>query len=104
MVLFQVFQHRRIFNILLQLAKDNKIQGCTVNLFRVRIDEACFEEKRRAVEVLVINICVDTQIIKGKPVAIITVTYRFDDPDSSSPALLEAPARFVAENSTSQRR
>ena len=31
MVLFQVFQHRRISNILLQLAKDKKIQGCTVN-------------------------------------------------------------------------
>ena len=68
---------------------------------QVRINEANFEEKRRAVEVLVKNICVDTQIIKGKPVAIITVTYRFDDPDSSSPALLEAPAGLVAENITS---
>jgi len=67
---------------------------------QVRIDEASFDEKRRAVEVLVKNICVDPQIIKGKPVAIITVTYRFDDPDSSSPALLEVPARLVAEDST----
>jgi hypothetical protein len=70
---------------------------------QVRINDASFEEKRRPVEVLVKNICVDIQIIKGKPVAIITVTYRFDDHDSSSPALLEAPAGFFVENSTSQR-
>jgi predicted RNase H-like nuclease (RuvC/YqgF family) len=69
---------------------------------QVRINEANFEEKRRAVEVLVKNVCVDTQIIEGKPVAITTVTYRFDDPDSSSPALIEAPEMFVAEDSTLQ--
>ena len=71
---------------------------------KARIDDASFEEKRRAVEALVKEISVDTQIIQGKPVASFTVTYRFDDPDSGSAALLEAPAEFVAEDSTSKPR
>ena len=70
---------------------------------QTRIDGASYEEKRRAVEALVKEISVDTQIIQGKPVAFITVTYRFDDPDSGSAALLEAPAEFVAEDGTFDR-
>lgn len=46
-----------------------------------RIDRATFEEKRRAVEALVGGIVVNTELVGGQPRAVVTITYRFDEPE-----------------------
>ncbi len=48
-----------------------------------RIDRATFEEKRRAVEALVGGILVSTETVGGEPKSVVTITYRFDEPEPS---------------------
>ena len=45
-----------------------------------RIDQASFEEKRRAVEELVKEILVQPNVVDGKAVPVVTLTYRFNEP------------------------
>ena len=45
-----------------------------------RIDQASFDERRRAVEELVREIQVQPQTIDGKTMPIVTITYRFNEP------------------------
>ena len=70
------------------------------------IDQASFEERRRAVEEFVKEIRIDLQEFGGKEVAVISVTYRFDEPSSVSPPAREEPAEvpeeFVTEAYTSR--
>ena len=49
---------------------------------RSRVDQASFDEKRRAVVELVKGIEITTETIDKKRVAVVTITYRFDQPDS----------------------
>ena len=62
-----------------------------------RIDQASFEERRRAVEELVKEIRIDLQEFGGRDVAVISVTYRFDKPSSISPPAREEPAEVPEE-------
>jgi hypothetical protein len=48
-----------------------------------RIDGATFEEKRRAIEALVGGILVSTEVVGGEPKSVVTITYRFDEPEPS---------------------
>jgi hypothetical protein len=48
-----------------------------------RIDGATFEEKRRAIEALVGGILVSTEMVGGEPKSVVTITYRFDEPEPS---------------------
>jgi len=45
-----------------------------------RIEQASFEERRRAVEQLVKEILVQPEVINGKTIPIVTITYRFNEP------------------------
>jgi len=48
-----------------------------------RIDQASFGERRRAVEELVKDIQVEPQTIDGKTIPVVTITYRFSEPDQA---------------------
>ena len=52
---------------------------------RGRIDRASFAHKRRAVEELVKGITVATRIADGRKTPVVSITYRFEGPDSASP-------------------
>ncbi len=47
-----------------------------------RIDQATFDERRRAVVELVKEIQVVPDVVDGKRVSLVTITYRFNDPDT----------------------
>ena len=49
-----------------------------LSALRERVDQAAFEDKRRAVVELVKEIEIATEEIDGKNTAVVTITYRFD--------------------------
>ena len=59
---------------------DKELFGVAERLatLKERVDEAAFEDKRRAVVELVKGIQIATEEIDGKKTAIVTITYRFD--------------------------
>jgi site-specific DNA recombinase len=61
-----------------------------------RIDQASFEERRRAIGVLVKEINVTQEKNQGKIVSVITITYRFNDPCS----IITPPWPAVVQNYT----
>ena len=66
-----------------------------------RIEIASFEERRRAIEQLVKEILVQPQMIDGKLIPIVTITYRFNEPfveitpSPSSMIVTDTPALVV---------
>lgn len=60
------------------------VVAARLSLLKERIGSASYEEKRQAVEELVKGIKVATQDIDGEKTSIITITYRFEDPGTSS--------------------
>ena len=67
---------------------EDDLMDVSVRLRRLgdRIDQASFEERRRAVVELVKDIRVGSETIVGKQVPIVTITYRFNEPYPSEPA------------------
>ena len=60
---------------------------------RDRVDQATFEEKRRAVVELVRGVQIASEEINGKNIAIVTITYRFDQ----VPGVLQGRGTLVPE-------
>jgi chromosome segregation ATPase len=90
------------------IEKDLLAAADRLNRLQSRIDKASYQEKRRAIEALVKRVDVDLQQIGRKKVALVTVTYRFDEPGSNSAQADKGISRFthsevVADSSTSRR-
>ena len=64
-----------------------------------RIEEATFDERRKAVVALVKNITVVPQLVDGKIISVISITYRFNEPCPT----LTPPALSVIPDYTSAR-